>query len=160
MTITVLARQGPQVHDTAVRSAPMVRRCEVSVVRSTPAGRSMVSADRRRPGQLRRMNCALLKLWDLQPCIDAAALVLTELVTNAFQHGGGEDITVTWSADGTHLTIQVEDSSSVRPVLRTADESSESGRGLSIVEALADKWGVSEDGHTAHCALVLPKRGA
>lgn len=136
----------------------MVRRCEVSIVRSTPAGQPMMPADRRRPGQLRRMNCALLKLWDLRPCIDVAALVLTELATNAFQHGGGADVTVTWCADGTHLTIQVEDSSPVRPVLRTVDESSEGGRGLSIVEALADRWGVSEDGHTVHCALALPER--
>ncbi|MFJ7326168.1 ATP-binding protein [Streptomyces cyaneofuscatus] len=160
MTITALARRGQQVHVDAERSVPMVRRCQVSIVRSTPAGQPMVSADRRRPGQLRRMNCALLMLWDLRPCIDVAALVLTELVTNAFQHGDGEDVTVSWCADGTHLTIQVEDSSPVRPVLRTVDEASEGGRGLSIVEALADRWGVSEDGHTVHCALALPGRAA
>ncbi len=89
----------------------MIRRCQVSIVRSTRAGQPMVSEDRRRPGQLRRMNGALLTLWDLRPCIDVAALVLTELVTNAFQHGGGEGITVTWCADVTHLTMRVEDSS-------------------------------------------------
>ncbi|MFJ9640925.1 hypothetical protein [Streptomyces sp. NPDC101178] len=64
----------------------------------------------------------------MRPCVDVAALVLTELVTNAFQHGGGEDVTITWCADGTHLTLQVEGSSPVRPVLRTVDESSEGGR--------------------------------
>ncbi|WP_145499337.1 ATP-binding protein [Streptomyces sp. CFMR 7] len=155
MTTTVPARQEQQFHDDAGRSAPMIRRCQVSIVRSTPAGQPMVSEDRRRPGQLRRMNGALLTLWDLRPCIDVAALVLTELVTNAFQHGGGEDITVTWCADVTHLTMRVEDSSPVRPVLRAVDETSEGGRGLGIVEALADAWGVSEDGRTVHCALAL-----
>lgn len=160
MTIPVLAHRGQQVHDDAGRSVPMIRRCQVSIVRATPAGQPMVSADRRRPGQLRAMNGALLTLWDLRPCIDVAALVLTELVTNAFQHGGGEDITVTWCADVTHLTMRVEDSSPVRPVLRAVDETSEGGRGLSIVEALADAWGVSEDGHAVHCALALAEYAA
>ncbi|MEU6839223.1 ATP-binding protein [Streptomyces rubiginosohelvolus] len=120
----------------------------------------MGAADLHRPAQLRRMNRALLKHWDLSPCIDDAELVLTELATNAFQHGGGDDITVTWCADGAHLTIQVKDSSPVRPALQAVDEASEHGRGLCIVEALAASWGISEDGTTVHCALALPERAA
>ncbi|MFI1532073.1 ATP-binding protein [Streptomyces griseus] len=102
------------------------------------------------------MNCALLGLWGLRPCIGDAELVLTELATNAFQHGGGDGVTVTWCATDAFLFIQVEDSSPVRPVLRVVDESSERGRGLCIVEALAAEWGISEDGTTVHCALALP----
>ncbi|MFB6907145.1 hypothetical protein ACFCWB_23030 [Streptomyces bacillaris] len=56
--------------------------------------------------------------------------------------------------------MRVEDSSPVRPVLRAVDETSEGGRGLSIVEALADAWGVSEDGRTVHCALALAEYAA
>lgn len=158
MTLTVVDREGPQGPDGRVRRAPSVRRCQVSIVRSTPAGEPMGIDDLRRPGQLRRLNCALLKLWGLRPCIGVAELVLTELATNAFQHGGGDDVTVTWCANDAHLIIQVTDSSHERPVLRAVNEASERGRGLCIVEALAAEWGISEDGTTVHCALALPER--
>ncbi|MEU6632850.1 ATP-binding protein [Streptomyces parvus] len=161
MTLTVLGRQGPQVHDGRGRSAPQVqaRLCEVSIARSTPAGQPLVLADRRRPGQLRRLNCALLNHWGLRPCVDTAELLLTELATNAFQHGDG-DVTVTWRVDTEYLFILVRDCSPAHPAIRTADSTSEHGRGLCLVKALADRWGVSEDGTTVHCALALPERVA
>lgn len=156
MTLTVVGREGPLGPDGRVRRAPSVHQAMVSMGRSTPAGQPIGEADLRRPAQLRRINCALLKLWGLLPCVDDAELVVTELATNAFQHGGAQGITVTWCVDGVHLTIQVRDSSPVRPVLRAVDDASERGRGLCIVEALAAEWGVSEDGTTVHCALALP----
>ncbi|MFD3815142.1 ATP-binding protein [Streptomyces rubiginosohelvolus] len=160
MTLTVLGRQGPQVQDGRGRSAPNVRLFEVCIARSTPAGQQpLVDADRRRPRQLRRMNCALLKHWGLWTCVDTAELLLTELATNAFQHGEG-DVTVTWRLDTEYLSILVRDCSPAHPAVRTADAASEHGRGLCLVEALADRWGVSEDGTTVHCALALPERAA
>lgn len=159
MTLTAFGRGGPQ-GPGRVRKAPSVRHCQVSIVRSMPAGGPMGIDALRRPGQLRRLNCALLNLWGLRSCIGDAELVLTELATNAFQHGGGDDVTVTWCADEVHLMIQVKDSSHDRPVLRAADDVSEHGRGLCIVEALAAEWGISEDGTTVHCALALPERAA
>ncbi|MBK5992642.1 ATP-binding protein [Streptomyces sp. MBT58] len=138
--------------------APSVHRYMVSIERSTPAGQPIGDLDLRRPAQLRRINCALLKLWGLNPCVDDAGLVVTELATNALQHGGEQGITVMWCLDGVHLTIVVRDSSPVRPVLRAVDDDSEGGRGLCIVEALAAEWGISEDGTTVHCALALPSR--
>ncbi|MFB7403359.1 ATP-binding protein [Streptomyces rubiginosohelvolus] len=156
MTLTVLGRQGPQVRDGRGRSAPQVRLFEVCIARSTPIGQQPLAvADQRRPRQLRRMNCALLGYWGLRPCIDTAALLLTELATNAFQHGEG-DVTVTWRLDTAHLSILVRDGSPARPALRTADSASERGRGLCLVQALADRWGVSDDGTTVHCSLDLP----
>lgn len=156
MTLTMVDREGPQGPGGRVRRAPIVRRYQVSIVRATPAGEPMGVDDLRRPRQLRRMNCALLKLWGLLACKEDADLVLTELATNAFQHGGGDAVTVTWNADGAHLIIQVKDCSRERPVLRAVDEASEHGRGLCIVEALATSWGISGDGTTVHCALELP----
>ncbi|MFB6700195.1 ATP-binding protein [Streptomyces rubiginosohelvolus] len=156
MTLTVLGRQGPQVQDGRGRSAPQVRLFEVCIARVTPAGQQPLAvADQRRPGQLRRVNCALLGYWGLRPCIKTAELLLTELATNAFQHGEG-DVTVTWRLDTVHLSILVRDGSTTRPALRTADSASERGRGLCLVEALADQWGVSDDGTTVHCSLALP----
>ncbi|MGW9191615.1 ATP-binding protein [Streptomyces rubiginosohelvolus] len=156
MTLTALDRQGPQANDGRGRSAPQVRLFEVCIARSTLTGQQpLVLADRRRPRQLRRMNCALLGYWGLRPCIDTSELLLTELATNAFQHGEG-DVTVTWRLDTEYLTILVRDGSTTRPALRTADSASERGRGLCLVEALADRWGVSDDGTTVHCSLALP----
>ncbi|MFJ8774472.1 ATP-binding protein [Streptomyces microflavus] len=160
MTLIVVDQSGPRRSAGRVRRAPSARHYQTSIVRSTPAGQPMREGDLRRPGQLRRMNCALLTYWGLRPCIEVADLVLTELATNAFQHGGGDSVTITWCANEARLMIQVKDSSCVRPVVRAVDEASEHGRGLCIVEALADEWGISEDGTTVHCALALPERAA
>ncbi|MFD4123828.1 ATP-binding protein [Streptomyces globisporus] len=160
MTLTVMGQSGPQRSAGRVRRAPSARHYQTSIVRSTLAGQPLAEGDLRRPGQLRRMNCALLTHWGLQPCIEVADLVLTELATNAFQHGAGDSVTITWCANEGRLMIQVKDSSSVRPVVRDVDEASEHGRGLCIVEALADEWGISEDGTTVQCALALPECAA
>lgn len=160
MTLTVVNQSGPQGSAGRARRAPSARRYQVSIVRSTPAGQPMGEGDLRRPGQLRRMNRALLTHWGLRPCVEDADLVLTELATNAFQHGGGDSVTITWCANEACLIIQVKDSSCVRPVVRAVDEASEHGRGLCIVEALADEWGISEDGTTVQCAFALPERAA
>lgn len=78
---------------------------------------------------------------------DTAELLTSELVTNALQHtAGGAVLTATFSADtGPRLRVEVRDSLARRPRLCTADAASDhatSGRGLLLVQALADSWGV------------------
>ncbi|WP_169749690.1 ATP-binding protein [Streptomyces aureocirculatus] len=85
-----------------------------------------------------------LRAW-AQPHEDAEHIV-AELAANAAVYGRvpARDfrLTLTRRADGV-LRIEVADTRSDRlPVVREPDEEAESGRGLVIVAALADRWGV------------------
>jgi anti-sigma regulatory factor (Ser/Thr protein kinase) len=81
------------------------------------------------------------------------ALMATELVTNALLHGRG-DITLTVGCrDSGAVRIEVRDAGSsewggtLHPA--HADSDRETGRGLRIVEALAEDWGVEAGGRRA-----------
>ncbi len=93
------------------------------------------------PVQARRWLRSILV--DVAPqSIDDACLLLSELVTNAFIHGGGSPA-VRASVDGEDLLLSVRDASSAGPVHRppgTADETG--GLGLTIVDRLTSAWGV------------------
>jgi len=54
-----------------------------------------------------------------------------------------------------HLLIEVRDGSHELPVPGDAALDDEEGRGLFLVEAIADGWGVSPDGTTTWCSLPL-----
>ncbi|MFF1416244.1 ATP-binding protein [Streptomyces sp. NPDC058280] len=74
-----------------------------------------------------------------------AALLLSELVTNALRHGSppGREIAVSLHrADGL-LRLEVEDAGDYLPRPRTPGLDEECGRGLALVSALADDWGVA-----------------
>ncbi|GGV51615.1 hypothetical protein GCM10010495_81420 [Kitasatospora herbaricolor] len=70
---------------------------------------------------------------------DAVVLIVSELVTNAHVHAGSSaDLVLTW--DGTCLYVSVHDSSSEAPRPREAGAEAVSGRGMALLEALADNW--------------------
>jgi anti-sigma regulatory factor (Ser/Thr protein kinase) len=76
----------------------------------------------------------------------SAELVVSELVTNALEHGlAGIPATVRiWlSSDGGRIAIHVWDASPLPPVRKDAGPEAASGRGLMIVAALTADWGCS-----------------
>jgi anti-sigma regulatory factor (Ser/Thr protein kinase) len=77
--------------------------------------------------------------------LDTAALLTTELVSNAIRHTGDE-LTLTVRLEAGMLRVGVSDTSHRRPQLVQAGTRDTSGRGLHLVEALADRWGVDPDG--------------
>jgi anti-sigma regulatory factor (Ser/Thr protein kinase) len=96
---------------------------------------------------------AVSTAWRLSDDVrDASALLLSELVTNAYEHGrpdgdasaGGTRITVRCLLirDRTRLRIEVSDAYRSVPRARPAGLDDESGRGLLLVAALAAEWGV------------------
>ncbi|WP_233518212.1 ATP-binding protein [Streptomyces corynorhini] len=78
---------------------------------------------------------------------EPAVLVLSELVTNAVRHARvpvGREIETRYLAVPEGLRLEVHDASSERPRLQRAAPGACGGRGLVIVDALADRWGVAD----------------
>jgi serine/threonine-protein kinase RsbW len=74
--------------------------------------------------------------------IDIARLLISELATNAVLHADTEHVRLVIDlADGV-LSVHVGDQDRRLPARRAASEADERGRGLSLVAALADEWGV------------------
>jgi anti-sigma regulatory factor (Ser/Thr protein kinase) len=93
----------------------------------------------------RRMVAAVLAGWDVQQDAEDVALLVTELVTNVIDHVGGEAalrLELVYSEPW--LRISVADGSSIRPVVKELSEERPRGRGLRLIQAIADRWG-SED---------------
>ncbi|MEV5441020.1 ATP-binding protein [Streptomyces sp. NPDC052644] len=108
-----------------------------------------------RARQARRIARAYLPLWGLAGLADTAVLVVSELVTNAVQHGTGT-IGLRVRPYAAELLIEVSDGNPTPPRPRHAGDDEEDGRGLLLVDAFAARWGVSEDGTTTWCTLALP----
>jgi anti-sigma regulatory factor (Ser/Thr protein kinase) len=68
-------------------------------------------------------------------------LVVSELATNAVVHAGTA-FTVSLQRDPASLRVEVTDSGSGDVTVHNPDVSDTHGRGLTIVRALADDWGV------------------
>lgn len=80
--------------------------------------------------------------WSVPDVLDAAQLVMTELVANAVRHVGGE-FTVTVSLRGGYLRISVADDDPTLPRPNRPDPSDEHGRGLLMIESLSTDWGAT-----------------
>ena len=77
-----------------------------------------------------------------QRCIDDAQLVVGELVSNAVEHAES-NVGVSVSRMGDALRIEVDDDDRTgRPRVLHPDPTSETGRGLLIVEHVSLRWGV------------------
>lgn len=70
-------------------------------------------------------------------------LLTSELVTNAVKYGPpGGTITVKVGRQGRSIDVQVVDEGKEAPVPRWPGPTEPGGRGLGLVESLADDWGV------------------
>lgn len=88
-----------------------------------------------------------LAVWGLAELEDTALVALSELVTNAVLHAhvsAGREIETRFRNEGGGLRIEVHDASDTCPEKRSPDTDAEHGRGLALMAALADQWGVSE----------------
>ncbi|MFJ6621689.1 ATP-binding protein [Kitasatospora sp. NPDC091335] len=75
---------------------------------------------------------------------DTAELLLTELFANAVQHSDAPDdchIEIHMSLADSRLRLEVHDADTNHPVLRTPTPADEHGRGLFLVDELAERWG-------------------
>jgi anti-sigma regulatory factor (Ser/Thr protein kinase) len=79
--------------------------------------------------------------------IDTAALLVSEVVTNAILHAR-TPVTLTVQELGTVVRISVRDGSPVAPRTHAFSTTSTTGRGLRLLEELATRWGVQQDAST------------
>lgn len=99
--------------------------------------------------------------------VDDAVLILSELLSNACRHGrplgqhvdvGDGDVRAAWHVDRRGgLTVEVTDGGGpTRPIPSTPSVTARGGRGLNIISALSEKWGVRDDapGEVTVWALV------
>jgi anti-sigma regulatory factor (Ser/Thr protein kinase) len=92
--------------------------------------------------------------------IGDAALVLSELLSNAIRHARplpGALVQVSWALRDGSLTVSVRDGGSrTRPHAGHPSPSSLGGRGLAIVECLASTWGVQDSTGGVTVWAILP----
>lgn len=102
--------------------------------------------------------------------VDDAVLILSELLSNACRHGrplgrhtdvGDGDVRAAWRVDRTGgLTVEVTDGGGpTRPVPATPSVTARGGRGLNIISALADEWGVRDSSSGEVTVWVLVNEG-
>ncbi|MFD8965025.1 ATP-binding protein [Streptomyces sp. NPDC059568] len=85
--------------------------------------------------------------WGLSELEDSAVLIVSELLSNAGLHAKvtpEQIIETRYFRSSGALRIEVHDGSSDRPQPRTPDPEATDGRGLLLVDALADEWGVAD----------------
>ncbi|MFD3514879.1 ATP-binding protein [Streptomyces sp. NPDC058657] len=111
-----------------------------------------------RVGQMRKITRAHLRMWKVaEPQAGDIVLVVSELITNAVEHGAdGRAIGLRVGYIGGQLRVEVTDENPSPAVLRCADDDEDSGRGVFLIAAFAEDWGVSEDGKTTWCEFTMP----
>jgi anti-sigma regulatory factor (Ser/Thr protein kinase) len=93
----------------------------------------------------RHVVLELLRVWNAPQDVQDAGLLVTEIVANVVDHVSGEaELTVEMSLSDDWLRIAVVDGSAVRPVVRELSAERPRGRGLQMVQAIADRWGVED----------------
>ncbi|MFI2379427.1 ATP-binding protein [Streptomyces sp. NPDC018964] len=85
-----------------------------------------------------------------EPLAETLILLVSELVTNAVVHTGRPAV-LRLSLPGTDteeatVRLEVTDRSDRAPVPRCVDGEATGGRGLALVDGLADRWGWSAEG--------------
>ena len=97
-------------------------------------------------GLVRRRIGADLAERGIEPdSINEVVLVISELVGNAVRHtpmAAADPLAVRWEVDPDGVLVEVTDASTEPPRPRTPGTDEPSGRGLQIVAAMADDWGV------------------
>ncbi|MBT2490455.1 ATP-binding protein [Streptomyces sp. ISL-96] len=141
---------------TRWRGAKEVSGVALVVAREVPTSSSMaVPHGPAGVGEARRRMRDELRINGLSDSvIDDAVLILSELLSNSCRHGrplgqaevGDGDIRAAWRVDATgRLTVEVTDGGGpTRPVPATPSVTARGGRGLNIITALAQDWGVRD----------------
>jgi serine phosphatase RsbU (regulator of sigma subunit)/anti-sigma regulatory factor (Ser/Thr protein kinase) len=121
--------------------------------RPRPSGRrtmlTVAQAEPERIGTARRHLRDLLHDWPSEDQKDSAVLLLSETLTNVLVHTDADALVVaevTGAPGERRIRVEVTDTGQELPHRRSPGEMASSGRGLMLIEMLADEWGVAPRG--------------
>ncbi|MFJ3702661.1 MULTISPECIES: SpoIIE family protein phosphatase [unclassified Streptomyces] len=143
---------GPLVDRREDDIAVLVLRREVARTRRIPGRRSAMTIAQAEPERIaaaRQQLRALLHDWADAEQVDSAELMVSEMATNVLVHTDGDALLVaevTGEPGERRLRVEVADASDELPHKRRPGEMASSGRGLVLMEMLADAWGVDPRG--------------
>ncbi|MFH8412128.1 ATP-binding protein [Streptomyces collinus] len=96
------------------------------------------------PRHIRRIVRSFLAEWRMPELSDAVELGVTELLANVVRHVPDRRCALLLLRQPAGVRVEVSDGSDQLPLTPASlDEESENGRGLFLLDAMADKWGVS-----------------
>jgi anti-sigma regulatory factor (Ser/Thr protein kinase) len=97
----------------------------------------------------RHLVSDLLEAGIYDSAVCDAALVVSELISNALRHAGplpGAEVCVAWRLENDSVEVSVRDGGGqTQPELGEPTQAATGGRGLRIVEKLSLGWGTSRD---------------
>ncbi|MEV6532034.1 SpoIIE family protein phosphatase [Streptomyces sp. NPDC051639] len=140
IALVLLSRQGPGADGTVAASAPpTTRRTALTVAQTAPE----------RIADARQQVRELLHDWGSEEQRDSAVLLVSEILTNVLVHTDDDALLVAEVTGGPgdrRMRVEVTDASDDLPHRRHPGELASSGRGLVLVEILAEAWGVDPRG--------------
>jgi serine/threonine-protein kinase RsbW len=112
-------------------------------------------------GSVRKLARLTLQVYEVTPSvIEAAVLIVSEMVTNVVRHNKWDlepVVVLIMSKVGPVLCIELLDSEPAIPQYQEPTEHSEAGRGLQLIHMLSDRWGtdlIAPDGKLVWCELT------
>ncbi|MFE7766670.1 SpoIIE family protein phosphatase [Streptomyces sp. NPDC057438] len=126
-------------HDRDDDVRPPVRRTALTVAQAEPE----------RIAGARQQVRELLHDWNCRDQVDSAVLLVSETLTNVLVHTDADALLVAeMTGDGgkRRMRVEVTDASDALPHKRHPGELASSGRGLVLMDVLADAWGVDPRG--------------
>lgn len=98
------------------------------------------------PVAVRRITGGLLSAWGLASTdVDDAVLVVHEIFVNAVEHAAGvANLELQLTHADERLWASVADGSSIHPIVQELDHGADRGRGLQLVAAICERWGVDD----------------
>lgn len=152
------AGAGDQDAVPAVPAAP----AEYVVPGGPPSSRRGFAHCETSVAEARRFACEVLSGWGIGERLDDMRLCLSEIATNALLHAvpavSGFEVRLSLEVDA--VVLEVHDDGGGRPARREPDGEDSNGRGLLLVEELADDWGVRDDAAGKTVWLVFAVRAA
>ncbi|HEX6714736.1 MAG TPA: ATP-binding protein [Thermoleophilaceae bacterium] len=109
----------------------------------------------------RRVACELAEPYLDEAQFKAFELAVTEVVSNAVRHGGGESIRLAVTPKDGYMCVQVTDAGpGLVPSPGALEADDDGGFGLFIVEQLTRRWGVTREDSRTRVWFELDFRAA